>query len=392
MNTYLLRSFIVLLIAFVVCGCTLENKTEVDASFDSLVIDRTPSNPNSVPAVHKTLALFADLTEGKRDGVISGQNAGHGNEIIEDYAKFIGAINQASGEKPGIVGLDYEFQRQYTLEELLTSNQYLINHWQTGGWVMVTWSPNNPWGRGKIFDSNFTQFPEANIMDLITDGTEMNRKWIERLDIIAEALKHLSDNGVIVLWRPMQEMNGDWFWWGKPIMKNRKGVANVPSPNNPSLKKDHPEYVKLFRHMFHYFTYEKKLNNLLWVFAPNFDQAFSTYPYPGDDVVDIVAPTEYSDTLVMSGYRDALQYGKPIGFSEWGQSVWDDTIDHGELDNTLYLERLKNDFPKAAFWVTWHSWYKAPVALIDNQNTKELMQAPYLINHGANEIGINSNQ
>ena len=31
---------------------------------------------------------------------------------------------------------------------------------------------------------------------------------------IADALLELQKAGVVVLWRPMQEMNGNWFWWG----------------------------------------------------------------------------------------------------------------------------------------------------------------------------------
>jgi hypothetical protein len=41
-------------------------------------------------------------------------------------------------------------------------------------------------------------------------------QWLEQLDLIAEGLLELKAAGVVVLWRPFQEMNGGWFWWGGP--------------------------------------------------------------------------------------------------------------------------------------------------------------------------------
>ena len=43
-------------------------------------------------------------------------------------------------------------------------------------------------------------------------------------------------------------MNGGWFWWGG---------------------KDPAVFIKLWRHMFEYFTKTKDLDNLLWVYGPN---------------------------------------------------------------------------------------------------------------------------
>ena len=46
-------------------------------------------------------------------------------------------------------------------------------------------------------------------------------------------------------------MTGQWFWWGSRAYK------------------DDPEpFKELWRHMFRYFTEEKRLDNLLWVYTP----------------------------------------------------------------------------------------------------------------------------
>ena len=65
------------------------------------------------------------------------------------------------------------------------------------------------------------------------------------------ALKELQDAGVVVLWRPLPEMNGEWYWWGK---------TSHPSNAEP--------YVNIFRDMYDYFTNVKGLNNLIWVYSP----------------------------------------------------------------------------------------------------------------------------
>ncbi len=37
---------------------------------------------------------------------------------------------------------------------------------------------------------------------------------VRDIDAIASLLKRLQDHGVTVLWRPLHEAAGGWFWWG----------------------------------------------------------------------------------------------------------------------------------------------------------------------------------
>jgi mannan endo-1,4-beta-mannosidase len=84
--------------------------------------------------------------------------------------------------------------------------------------------------------------------------------------------------------------------------------------------------------MFDYFTHDKGLNNLLWVYCP----AGETDPWnpvdsmwPGDSYVDIVGLDVYDDTLEMPGqpYQRLMQKGKPIGFFKTGPGTWHDVGD-----------------------------------------------------------------
>jgi len=89
-------------------------------------------------------------------------------------------------------------------------------------------------------------------------------------------IHELQAAGLPVLWRPLHEPEGAWFWWGA------KGTE---------------PFKQLWRLMYDRYTNHHGLNNLIWVLA-------SEHPdwYPGDDVVDIVGvdayPDDRSDPLV----------------------------------------------------------------------------------------------
>ena len=79
---------------------------------------------------------------------------------------------------------------------------------------------------GIMFLTVSCQFGQDN-MDMTTEGTPLNVKWTtEVLDKIADALTILRDSGVVVLWRPFHEMNGDWFWWCPHNAKTKEWRPN----------------------------------------------------------------------------------------------------------------------------------------------------------------------
>jgi len=81
-------------------------------------------------------------------------------------------------------------------------------------------------------------------------------------------LKRLQDAGVPILFRPLHEAEGAWFWWGA------KG----------------PEATKELWLLLHdRLTNHHKLNNLIWVWN-------SLLPawYVGDDTVDILSADVYA--------------------------------------------------------------------------------------------------
>jgi mannan endo-1,4-beta-mannosidase len=91
------------------------------------------------------------------------------------------------------------------------------------------------------------------------------------LDKVAALLQQLKDRDIPVLWRPLHEASGGWFWWGA------SGSA---------------AYIALWEYMFDYLTNTKKLDNLIWVWN---GQHKDWYPNPATvDIVgyDVYAPAQ----------------------------------------------------------------------------------------------------
>jgi peptidoglycan/xylan/chitin deacetylase (PgdA/CDA1 family) len=159
----------------------------------------------------------------------------------------------------------------------------------------------------------------------------------------------------VVLWRPFHEMNGGWFWWGA---------------------KDPETFIRVWRHMFDYFTKTKGLDNLLWVYSPNHGNKTAAY-YAGDQYVDLVgldAYTDFVDPQHIAGYEAVAKLPKPFGFTEFGPHGPENPP--GNYDYLRFLEGVKKNFPKTTFFLAWHAKW----SLAQNQNTKELLENPWLVN------------
>lgn len=350
------------------------------------VATATPSDPQASTTARAVQAYLADLTNEVKTGVLSGQNTGHGNQILNTsgtvgYAVLIDPLTAQSGETPAIVGIDYEYDRIFTPDQLTEANSKLISHWQAGGLITINWSPNNPWwndesdlvnnpGYGDLTRTYGGDMSAVKLTSLIDSSQSISTVWQRKLERIADALSELQDAGVVVLWRPMQEMNGNWFWWG---------ISTSPQSCDG--------YIAVWRDMYTYFTRTRGLHNLLWVFSPNRGPLSSNesggikpvdWCYPGDNYVDVVAGTRYDDSLSIDDYSRYRQFGKPIGMGEYGPTLSGTASLAGTYDERNYATVLAR-YPAIAYWVSWHDWHNADgthehQAIVSNQYSSELMQ------------------
>ncbi|CAN5172905.1 hypothetical protein BH11BAC6_BH11BAC6_12420 [soil metagenome] len=82
------------------------------------------------------------------------------------------------------------------------------------GIVNFHWHWHSPSGGTPGVNTFYTQYTTFDVSKAVISGTQENTDAIRDIDAIAVQLKKLRDAGVPVLWRPLHEAGGGWFWWG----------------------------------------------------------------------------------------------------------------------------------------------------------------------------------
>lgn len=260
-------------------------------------------------ATAETKALFSYLCKGYGEQVLSGQVADEG--LQSDEFK---AIYDVTGKKPAILGLDmmdYTPSRNALGAKLSEAVDRAIDFHEENGIITFCWHWNapgsyiksgtdeengNPRWWGGFYTRNSTFDIEAVMNGTDPEGKEYLDKDIEG---IAKQLNRLQEAGVPVLWRPLHEASGGWFWWGA------KGAD---------------AYKKLYKYLHDQLTNKYGCHNLIWVWnGQNPDW------YPGDEYVDIIGEDLYLDKHVYSAsaakFSEILEYSggkKMIALTENG--------------------------------------------------------------------------
>ncbi|WP_246050431.1 glycosyl hydrolase [Asticcacaulis tiandongensis] len=172
-------------------------------------------------------------------------------------------IKRTTGKLPAIRGLDYIDPKDYKGVNRRAARWYR----RENGIPSICWHWGNPLlGTGYKSSQTYFDLPAA-----LTEGTPEHAAMWRDMAIIADHLTVLRDKGVPVLWRPLHEFTGEWFWWGMTG----------------------PEAFKaLWRAMHTYFTAERGLNNLIWVLG--YAHILKDGYYPGRQYVDIAGADIYA--------------------------------------------------------------------------------------------------
>ncbi len=227
----------------------------------------------------------------------------------------------------------------------------LIRHGQAGHIVTLVWHPSNPtWG-------DFgTPISTADLWAMTDDATEIGQRWQTQLDRATAVLQQFKDAGVPVLFRPMHEQNGTFFWWG------HNGATGA------ALRERQAAWVAVWRDLVTEMTTRKELNNILFMFGTNhvnYDgvAAPMTY-YPGGYWADVVSIDVYDEELDLAGSEPGVQHyaalvgtGKPFGLAEFGQSFGDagTDFDGWGWDARTLANRIRASYPRTVFATAWYS-------------------------------------
>jgi hypothetical protein len=225
---------------------------------------KTLTDPN---ATSETKSLMSFLVDYYGMQVLSGQ---------QDLGE-INYIYSVTGKQPAIGVFDlieYSPSRIEHGSNPTGSVETWINWANTGGGIVSSsWHWNAP---TDLIDTNdhpwwsgfYTSATTFDIQAVLADPCGTRYQLVLRdLDAIAVQLQKYQDANIPVLWRPLHEASGGWFWWG----------AKGPGP-----------YIELWRLMHDRFVNYHHLHNLIWVYTVG-DAAW----YPGDAYVDVVGMDIY---------------------------------------------------------------------------------------------------
>jgi len=219
-------------------------------------------NPSASPAAK---ALMGFLVSNFGKNILAGQQ-----EYPQNPGREVKQLRELTGKEPAIVGHDFMDLTPSRVKRGTSSKvvEEAIAWHDRGGIVAFSWHWDSPLGQlpgpdheWKGFNSNSTTFDLAAAM--ADPDSEAYKLLLSDIDAIAGHLGKLRDRNIPVLWRPLHEADGTWFWWGKA---------------GPDACK------KLWALMLERMTNQHGLNNLIWVW-----NSVSPEWYPGHDLVDVVS-------------------------------------------------------------------------------------------------------
>jgi mannan endo-1,4-beta-mannosidase len=282
-------------------------------------IPLTPVNPEVTP-ITQNLYSFLRNNFGKK--TISGVMT---LKPLSNSTNEITWLKTNTGKEPALLGLDF-MDHTGSNPPSWQNNPDLVKDAKTWtgkkGIVSICWHWRDPSHKTNAFYTKDTQFDITKINDTASDEY---KAMIRDIDIVSEYLKQLQAANVPVLWRPLHEASGAWFWWGA------KGAAPC---------------IKLWQLMYDRMTNHHKLNNLIWVWTTT-DDANALPWYPGDEYVDI---------LGMDIYPGERQHGSQvIAFNKvkeifGGKKI----ITLSENGSIPYPENMEQD---GAWWSWFMPWY-----------------------------------
>ncbi len=203
--------------------------------------------------------------------------------------------------------------------------------------IQFQWHWHSPMGGSAGTNTFYTSDTNFDVSRAVIPGTAEYTATIRDIDAISVQLKKLRDAGVPVLWRPLHELGGTWFWW------SAKGAG---------------PFKALWNLMYDRMTNYHQLNNLIWVWNGN-----DANWYVGNDKCDIASidfyGTPFTYPIVKEEYDKiyAITAGtKILGMSE-----------NGSIPN------IDQAWSQGATWAFFMTWYDH----ITSANSNAMIQSIY---------------
>lgn len=271
-------------------GWTYFDYIEISPQSENTSFNITPNLVTNNASLQAT-RLYDFLKENFGKKIISGSTG-------LDEANW---IHEKTGKQTALIGLDF---MNYTRDWNWVDHTEIVNiskdWWNNNGIVTIMWHWRDPSFVSDEFYTERTSFDVSKISD--QNSTEY-KAIIRDIDIIASYLKQLQDADIPILWRPLHEASGKWFWWGA---------------------KGSEYYKKIWTLLYDRFTNYHRLNNLIWVWTSDSANDATDW-YPGENYVDIIGMDIYpgenqhgSQYISFNKVKEMFEGKKLLALSECG--------------------------------------------------------------------------
>jgi beta-mannanase len=294
---------------------------------DNLTLVPASVNPPIAPAASLADANATAATK----SLYNYMKSLYGNKVLSGQQDDIQYIINTTGKEPAVAGFDLMDYSPSRIEKsgYTPSSSEANIAWATKGanrgMISLVWHWNPPtdlidqptkeWWRG--FYTDATTF---DIQAVLADKNGTRYALLLRdIDAIAVQLQKYSNANIPVLFRPLHEASGGWFWWG----------AKGPGP-----------FKELWQIMYNRLVNYHGLHNLIWVYTGTADAAW----YPGNSYVDIFSLDIYGN----AGASMSVDWDGTQSFMQTNG-----------INKMLSLSETGNlpDPDKVRAFGTWWSWY-----------------------------------
>lgn len=319
-----------------------------------------PVNIADQQATAETRALFARLRDTKAGEVRFGQQHATDEAISETATQ--GDVHEMTGKYPAVFGWDAGLVLEGREKPGSGSDQAanaaalaaeITKADALGAIVTISAHWSNPKTGGNYDDTTRV------VADLLPGGAYSGafNAMLDGIASVAEQSTRADGTRIPIIFRPLHENTGNWFWWGAT-----HATAN--------------EYKELFRYIVNYLRDVKGVHNLLYAYSPGgtLDGDANAYlkTYPGDGYVDVLGYDTYDTdntkddasawlAPVMKDMKmlndQAVQRGKIVAFTEFGRSDERGFKKDAETKDKRFFTELRDaitaEAPNTAYMMTW---------------------------------------
>lgn len=334
---------------------------EADENTVSLSPTRTLINENASDSAKRLYNYLCDIY-GKH--VLAGQqeycgshNYNYSDSELTDNESEFEYILETTGKQVAVRGFDFLNYNTTSYWDDRAAER--IVEWvnDVGGIATLCyhWGVPNDDGDAKFYYKS-DAYPDGttfSITKALQEGTEENIILMADIEFLASKLQILYDADVPVLFRPLHEAEGAWFWWGAEGAEACKEL-----------------YYLLYDQLTNVYGF----NNIIWVWTGYTFQTSADW-YPGDDYVDIIGYDKYNAVDGLPNLSSISSTFYNLVASTNGKKM----VTMSENDTIPSLENLLNDGAAWLWFCPWYNYYLMSDEVNPKENLVEMYNSDYCI-------------